>query len=186
MRILGISGSLRTGSFNTAALHAIGKLLPEGAELEVADLAGLPLYSQDLEANLPAAVVKFKESIKSADAVLIASPEYNYSISGVLKNAIDWASRPKGTNSFDGKPGAILGVSNGRFGTARAYYDAYKILSGLNVHLLNYPQMLVSEGGKKFNEQGQLADPEAVEKFKTFAAGLVDWTQKLKAGGIAK
>lgn len=186
MKIIGISGSLRAGSLNTALLRAAAEMLPAGAELEVFVPAGLPLYSGDLEANLPQSVAAFKQKIKDADAVLFASPEYNYSVSGVLKNAIDWASRPKGTNSFDGKPGAIMGVSNGRFGTARAYYDLYKISGGLNLLLMNYPQMLVATGTEKFDQNGKLTDAETREKLQAFVNAFVDWTNKLKQGGIAK
>ena len=186
MRILGISGSLRKGSFNTAALRAAVALLPENVEMEVITLGDLPLFNQDLELDLPVNVRDFKVKIKAADALLISSPEYNYSISGVLKNAIDWGSRPRGNNSFDAKPGAILGASSGRFGTARAYYDLHKICSGLNILLMNYPQILISDGKKKFDESGKLIDQETSDKLKIFVDALVEWTGKLKAAGLAK
>ena len=120
MTILGIAGSLRSGSINRAALRAAQKMAPEGVRLEIFELDGIPPFNQDEESRPPAKVVEFKARIRAADAILFVTPEYNYSIPGVLKNAIDWASRPYGDNAWDGKPAAIMGASGGANGTARA------------------------------------------------------------------
>lgn len=120
VRILGIAGSLRRESYNRAALRAATPLLPEGATLETFELDGVPGFNQDEEQNPPAKVTELKRRIREADAILIVTPEYNYSIPGVLKNAIDWASRPSGDSAWNGKPAAIMGASVGTTGTARA------------------------------------------------------------------
>ena len=120
--ILAFGGSLRKGSYNKALLKAAQEMVPNDARLEVFDITGLPIFNQDLETNPPAVVKEFKAKIRAADAVLIATPEYNYSIPGFLKNAIDSASRPYGDNAFDGKPVAFMGASVGMLGTARAQY----------------------------------------------------------------
>jgi chromate reductase len=125
-KILGFVGSLREGSYNKALMRAADELLPENVELEVFDLVGFPLFNQDFEKQPPQAVREFKEEIRKADAILIATPEYNYSIPGVLKNAIDWASRPHGDNAFESKPVAIMSASIGKLGGARAQYHLRK------------------------------------------------------------
>ena len=116
MTILGIAGSLRKASFNRAALRAAQQLVPEGVSLEIFDLEGIPPFNQDEEAHPPERVVQFKQRIRAADAILIVTPEYNYSIPGVLKNAIDWASRPYGDSAWEGKPVAVMGASVGAHG----------------------------------------------------------------------
>jgi chromate reductase len=121
VRILGIAGSLRRASYNRAALRAAIQLVPQDAILDIFALDGIPGFSQDEEQNPPATVVELKKRIREADAILIATPEYNYSIPGVLKNAIDWASRPYGDSAWNGKPVAIMGASVGTIGTARAH-----------------------------------------------------------------
>ena len=120
VRILGIAGSLRRASYNRAALRAAAQLVPAGVTLDTFELDGIPGFNQDEEHNPPAKVVAFKRRIREADAILIATPEYNYSVPGVLKNAIDWASRPYGDSAWSGKPVAIMGASVGIIGTARA------------------------------------------------------------------
>ena len=122
VRILGIAGSLRRESYNRAALRAATELVPEGASIETFELDGIPGFNQDEEQQPPAKVTELKKRIREADAILIVTPEYNYSIPGVLKNAIDWASRPYGDSAWDGKPAAIMGASVGTIGTARAQY----------------------------------------------------------------
>src|SRR3712207_5657319 len=119
VRILGIAGSLRRRSYNRALLRAAAELLPEGATLDTFELDGIPGFSEDDEQNPPAKVNELKRRIREADAVLFVTPEYNYSIPGVLKNAIDWASRPHGDSAWTGKPAAIMGASTGMIGTAR-------------------------------------------------------------------
>ena len=120
VRILGIAGSLRRESYNRAALRATAQLVPQDATLDIFELDGIPGFSQDEEQNPPAKVVELKRRIREADAVLFVTPEYNYSVPGVLKNAIDWASRPYGDSAWNGKPAAIMGASIGAIGTARA------------------------------------------------------------------
>src|SRR6267378_1746700 len=143
IKILGILGSLRQGSFNRAALRAAQQLVPPDAVLEVAEIGDLPLYNQDLEARMPGAVLEFKRRIRAADAILFVTPEYNYSVPGVLKNAIDWATRPWGDNAWDGKPVAVMGASNSIIGTARAQYHLRQTLQALNMHAVSQPEVLI-------------------------------------------
>src|SRR5437588_8781536 len=117
--ILGVPGSLRRGSYNRSALRVAQQLVPSGARLEVAEIGQLPLYNQDLETEPPGTVADFKRRIRGADAVLFVTPEYNYSVPGVLKNAIDWASRPYGDSAWAGKPAAIMGAAMGAIGPDR-------------------------------------------------------------------
>ena len=139
IRILGIGGSLRRGSYNQAALRASKLVAPEGAEIDIFELDEIPIFNQDYEKTPPAPVVELKRRIRGANAILIATPEYNYSIPGVLKNAIDWASRPYGDNAWSGKPAAIMGASPGAMGTARAQYHLRQIFVFLNVFPINQP-----------------------------------------------
>lgn len=142
--ILGFAGSLRKNSYNKALLRAAVDLVPKDATLEVFDIEGIPPFNQELETRMPEKVKEFKAKIKTADAILIATPEYNYSIPGVLKNAIDWASRPYGDNSFEGKPVAIMGASSGRIGTARAQYHLRQVCVFLNMYPINRPEVFVT------------------------------------------
>ena len=141
--ILGFAGSLRKGSFNKSILRAAAELIPSGVVIEIFDLEGIPPFNQDLDQQAPEKVKEFKARIRAADALLIATPEYNYSIPGVLKNAIDWGSRPHGDNSFEDKPVAIMGASPGMLGTARAQYHLRQSCVFLNMHPLNKPEVMV-------------------------------------------
>lgn len=180
MHILGISGSLRKNSFNTAALHACSALLPPGVTMSVADIADIPLYNEDVRANgLPDAVQRLREQIRSADALLIATPEYNYSIPGVLKNAIDWASRPP-EQPFDGKPVAIMGATPGGLGTSRAQYHLRQLFVYLNGHLLNKPEVFISAAPSKFDADGKLTDAATAENLGKLLAALADQARRLK------
>ena len=127
IRILGIAGSLRRKSYNRAALRAALQLIPPDATLEIFELDGIPVFNEDEERQPPPKVVELKKRIREADAVLFVTPEYNYSIPGGLKNAIDWASRPYGDSAWTGKPAAIMGASIGAFGTARAQYHLRQV-----------------------------------------------------------
>ena len=164
LRILGIPGSLRKESYNRLALETARKLVPEGAVLEIVGLEGVPPYNQDLEDHPPSTVAELKSKIRSSDAILFATPEYNYSVSGVLKNAIDWASRPYGESAWDGKPAAILGASTGSLGTARAQYHLRQILVTLNMYALNRPEVMIANASNKFDDQGNLPDDKTRER----------------------
>ena len=175
-----ISGSLRSGSYNTAALRAAAEMAPEGVTIVEEGLADIPIYNEDLKAaGFPAAVSRLQAAIASADAVLIATPEYNYSVSGVLKNAIDWVSRTD-PQPFANKPVAIMGASPGALGTARAQYDLRKMFVYLDAHLLNKPEVMISAAHTRFDADGKLTD-EATRKFlASLLTALRDWTQRLR------
>ncbi len=149
IRVLGFSGSLRKGLYNTALLRAASELLPEGMTLGIFDLSPIPLYNGDVEvAGAPESVQNFKARIAAADALLIATPEYNYSIPGVLKNAIDWASRPPKDSPLNGKPLAMMGAG-GLLGTVRAQMHLRDILLHNNVLVLNKPEVYVARAAEK-------------------------------------
>ena len=178
--ILGFAGSLRKGSYNKSLLRAAQEMVPEDATLEVFDLEGIPLFNQDLENRPPEKVKEFKAKIRASDAILIATPEYNYSIPGVLKNAIDNASRPYGDNAFNGKPVAIMGASIGMLGTARAQYHLRQSMVFLNMYPLNQPEVMVPLAQEKIDQDGRLTDQKTKEKIKELVEALVSWTKKLK------
>ena len=178
--ILGFAGSLRKSSYNKAILQAAAEVIPENAELSIFDLEGIPLFNQDMERDAPQRVKEFKERIRAADAILIATPEYNYSMPGVLKNAIDWASRPYGDNAFQGKPAAIMGASIGMIATARAQYHLRQSMVFLDMYPLNQPEVMVPFAEKKFDGNGRLADEATRDKIRDLLVSLVDWTERLK------
>jgi chromate reductase len=180
IKILGIAGSLRNGSYNKAALRAAKNLVPENATLNIFEHLGeIPLFNQDLENNPPGAVIELKKAIKEADAILFVTPEYNYSIPGVLKNAIDWASRPYGDNSWEDKPVAITGASPGMLGTARAQNHLRQILLFSNMHPVNRPEVMIGSARENFDEHLNLTDEYTKEKIKELLAALVSWTLRL-------
>jgi chromate reductase, NAD(P)H dehydrogenase (quinone) len=180
IRILGFAGSLRRDSFNKALLRAAAESLPASAELEIFDLQGIPLFNQDFENDPPAIVRDFKLKIRAADAILIATPEYDYSFPGVLKNAIDWASRPYGDNSFDDKPVAIISASAGMLGGVRAQYQLRQVLVYLNMHPVNTPDVLIGFEVQKFDANGKLVDENSKKFLKQLLDNLVAWTNRLK------
>ena len=180
IRILGFAGSLRKGSFNRMLLQAAVKLAPEDVEIEVFDLDGIPPFNQDYELQPPEKVKEFKEKIKAADAILIVTPEYNYSVPGVLKNAIDSASRPSGDNSFKDKPVAVMGASNGMLGTARAQYHLRQSFVFLDMHPVNKPEVFVTFAKQKFNENGELTDEQTKTFVRQLLENLAAWTRRLK------
>jgi chromate reductase, NAD(P)H dehydrogenase (quinone) len=179
-KILGIVGSLRKGSFNKALMHAAVELKPEGVEIEVFDLTEIPMFNQDLESNPPKIIWAFKEKIKNADALLIATPEYNYSVPGVLKNALDWASRPKAGNPLDGKTVAIMSASTGRFGGARAQYHLRQTFVFLDMQPVNRPEVMLSSAGTNFDAEGKLTNELTKQLIRQLLQALVAWTKKLK------
>jgi chromate reductase len=178
VHILGFAGSLRKSSFNRALLREALELVPEDARLEVFDLEGIPPFNQDLENQPPEKVKEFKAKIKGADAILIATPEYNYSIPGVLKNAIDWASRPYGDNVLEGKPVALMGASVGMLGTARAQYHLRQTFVFLNMYPLNRPEVMVPFANDKINNDGKVTDPKTKEKIRELLESLIVWTRR--------
>ena len=185
MHFLGISGSLRRQSLNTAALRACAPLLPPGVTMELADISAIPLYNEEIrEQGLPAAVQTLREKILNADAIIIATPEYNYSIPGVLKNAIDWASRPP-SQPFEGKPIALISASPGGFGGARAQYHLRQVFIYLNGLMLNRPEAMISAAHTKFDAQGNLTDSAAADQLKALLVALADWARQVAAGQAA-
>ncbi len=182
--ILSFSGSLRQGSFNTALLRAAAELLPEGMTLEIFDLTPIPFFNADLEVKgLPEAVKIFKNKIAAADALLIATPEYNYSIPGVLKNAIDWASRLPKDSPLNGKPAAMLGAG-GMLGTVRAQGHLRDILLHNNLLVLNKPEVYIARAAEKFDAAGLLIDEPTRQRLRELLTALHDWT--LRLSGNAK
>jgi chromate reductase len=180
VKILGFAGSLRKGSFNKMLLRAAVEVAPDEVELEVFDLEGIPPFNQDLESAPHEKVKAFKEKVKAADGILIVTPEYNYSVPGVLKNALDAASRPYGTSPFEGKPVAIMGASIGMLGTARAQYHLRQTMVFFNAFPLNRPEIMVPFVEKKFDETGKLIDEMTREKVKELLVELVKWIKKLR------
>jgi chromate reductase len=179
IRILGIAGSLRRASYNRAALRAAATLVPEGAVLETFELDDIPIFNQDEDQNPPAKVVELKQKIREADAILFVTPEYNYSVPGVLKNAIDWASRPYGDSAWNGKPAAIMGATVGALGTARAQYHLRQIMVFLNMFPINQPEVMIGNAAKRFDQEGNLTDETTQEFIRQLLQNLVTWTQRL-------
>src|SRR5262245_6011805 len=181
-RILGIAGSLRRASYNRAALRAAQQLVPEDAVLESFELDGIPGFSQDDEAHPPAKVVELKTRVRAADAILLVTPEYNYSIPGVLKNALDWASRPYGDNAWNGKPVAVMGASVGMLGTARAQYHLRQVFVFLNMYPLNQPEVMIAYAAERFDAAGNLLDAHAQDLIRQLLRNLVAWSRLLHRG----
>lgn len=181
LRILGISGSLRRGSFNTALIRTAGEVAPDGVKVTLFEgLRDIPPYDEDLRQEGPQpAVEKLRDAIRRADAVLFATPEYNHGLPGVLKNAIDWVSRPVPENPLRDKPTAIMGASGGLMGTVRAQQQLREVLQGFTP-VLHTPEVLVSSAGSRFDVQGGLTDGPTRDFVAELVAGLVDWADQLK------
>ena len=186
LKILGFAGSLRKGSYNRMLLRTAQTLMPPNTSLEIFPLDGIPPFNADLESNMPDAAREFKRKIGAADAILMVTPEYNYSVPGVLKNAIDWASRPCPDNSFEGKPVALMSASTGMLGGARAQYHLRQTLVFLNMYPVSKPEVFVTFASQKFDEDGHLTDEKTRDVVKDLLLKLTDWTRKLQAAGIAK
>jgi chromate reductase len=180
--ILGISGSLRKASYNTAALRAVAELLPEGVTFEIAEIHDLPFYNEDLRVNgsFPPPAQRLRDQIAKADGVIFAVPEYNYSVSGAMKNAIDWASRAP-NQPFDWKPYGIIGAATGLLGTVRAQIALRNILFGLNTHAVNAPQVMIAGAAQKFDAEGKLTDQAARDLIAQHVQALVKLGTKLKS-----
>lgn len=189
MRVLGIAGSLRRGSHNRTLLRAAGSLLPGGAELVVWDrLAELPAYDEDLDHAVPRApepVRALREAIAAADAVLIATPEYNASLPGALKNALDWASRPHDANPLRGKPAAVIGASTGLFGAVWAQAEARKVLATIGADVVDR-ELPIGQADEAFDADGGLRDPAAHAALAEIAAALVAAAEPVRVGTAAR
>lgn len=178
LEVLGISGSLRKDSFNTATLRAAQELAPNDMHIRIRTLEDIPVYNEDVRAaGIPAPVQALRDEIAAADAVLIATPEYNYSVPGVLKNAIDWASRPP-DQPFERKPVAIMGASPGRLGTARAQYHLRQCFIFLDSLVLNRPEVMVAGARSLFDDEGRLTDESTREFIAKLLVALSDWTRR--------
>jgi chromate reductase len=181
IHVLGFAGSLRQRSFNRAVLQAAVELAPDAMTIETFDLAPIQPYNEDVkERGFPAPEQAFREKIRAADALLIVTPEYNRSIPGVLKNAIDWASRPP-DQPFDGKPTAILGASPGMIATAVAQYDLRRFLGVLNALVMNTPSVMIGQAAEKFDAQGRLTDEVTRKLIGKLLGALVEWTHRHRA-----
>ncbi len=177
-KILGVGGSLRKGSFSKGLLLEAKKLAPEDVDFEIWEDYSFPPYNPDTE--IPENVKEFKSKVKNADAILFSLAEYNYSVPGFLKNAIDWASRPYGDNSWEDKPAAIMSESIGNTAGSKAQYHLRQVLVYLNVHALNKPEFMVPNATDKFDKEGNLIDEETRGKIKLLIEALVAWANKLK------
>ena len=180
LKVLGFAGSLRVASYNKSLLRAAADFMPEDVNLEIFDIDGIPAFNQDIENDMPKKVRDFKSKIREADAILIASPEYNYSVPGVLKNAIDWATRPYGDNPFNEKPVAIMSASVGMLGGARAQYHLRQIFVFLNIYPINGPEVIVTFAQDKFDANGKLIDENTQKYLRQLLQNLVNWTRQLK------
>jgi chromate reductase len=181
IKILGIAGSLRKNSYNKGILAAASELAPEGVQIETFDLAGLPFFNQDEEQKPAPRVIEFKAAIRAADAILIVTPEYNYSVPGVLKNAIDCGSRPYGDSAWAGKPVAVMGATVGTTGTSRAQYHLRQMFVFLNMYPVNQPEVMISAAHEKFDASGKLTDEKTRGYVKQQLAVLVEWAKRLGA-----
>jgi len=180
LKILGISGSLRKGSFNTAALKTCLELLPAGMTMSIARIDDIPLFNQDVfDAGMPEPVKRFRAEVAAADGLLIASPEYNFSITAPLKNAIDWASRPP-NQVFQDKPIAIFSATVGPLGGPRNQYDLRRILTQLWGHVMPRPEVFIGAANTKFDANGKLTD-ETTRKFLTdLETGFKPWIERMR------
>ena len=175
MHVLAISGSLRKASYNTALLHAVRKQAPDNMRLDVRTLEDIPLYNGDVDGpDKPAPVIGLSDAIRAADGILISTPEYNFSYSGVLKNAIDWVSRIK-NQPFAGKPLGIIGAAAGGLGTARAQYHLRQVFVYLDPRIMNRPELFVSAAYSKFDDAGNLTDEDTREFLSAYMTAFEDW-----------
>lgn len=173
IRILGIVGSLRRDSYNLLALRAAQQMVPHGAVLELIDLRGIPVFNQDKEKTPPAPVLELKRRVQAADGILFATPEYNYSIPGGLKNAIDWVSRPYGESAWRGKPTAVMGASIGGGGTSHAQVHLRQVLFGLNMQVVTEVEVMIGNATQRFDEDGRLIDEPTRQSIARLLEALV-------------
>lgn len=181
LKILGMAGSLREESYNRALLREAQNMVPEEAEIEIFELHDIPGFNQDKEDDPPQKIKDLKQKASDADAILFVTPEYNYSISGVLKNAIDWASRPYGDNSFAGKPAGIMGATISMLGTSRAQYHLRQMCVFLDIYPINQPEVMVSNAAEAFDDDLNLTDETSKDLMREHLQNLVEWTKKINS-----
>lgn len=182
MKILGIAGSLRKNSYNKLLLNNALELLPPGVELEIFDLKNIPLFNQDVQdQGFPGSVIELHNNIEEADCLLIASPEYNYSFTGVLKNAIDWASRPSNDPPLLRKPAAIMSASPSGFGGMRSLLQLRQVLMALDMQVVALPELSVSRAKSAFDENGTIKDEALRGRLSKLIGKLVELTAKLQS-----
>jgi chromate reductase, NAD(P)H dehydrogenase (quinone) len=182
MKILAFSGSLRKGSFNKSLLRAAAEVSPEGMNIEIFDLEGIPLFNADIEAQGdPERVKEFKEAIRNAGGLLIASPEYNHGMTGVTKNAIDWASRPAKDMPISGKPVGILGASRGITGTARSQDQLRNSLKSVGAYCMAKPELLLFRAHEKVDAEGKLTDERTLKFLNDYLLSFSDWVKKFQS-----
>jgi chromate reductase len=175
VKIFGIAGSLRRASWNRGVLRAAQKLCPEGAKIEIFNLDGIPSFNQDEEKNPPQKVVELKQRVRAADAILFVTPEYNYGMPGVLKNAIDWASRPYGDNAWDGKPVALMSAAMSMGGGGvRAQYQLRQAFVFLNMDAVVQPEVAIGNAMKRFDEQSSLTDETSKKLIRKLLENLAE------------
>jgi chromate reductase, NAD(P)H dehydrogenase (quinone) len=180
LKVLGICGSLRKNSFNMQALRACGEMLPAGMSLSIADISDMPMYNQDVfDAGLPDPVKRIRSAIAAADGLLLASPEYNFSVSGALKNVIDWGSRAP-NQVFMEKPVAIFSATTGPLGGARMQYDLRRMLGQLVAHVQPKPEVFIGMAASKFDAQGKLTDEAARKFLSDLLVGFKAWIERMK------
>ena len=181
LRILGIAGSLRAGSFNRSLLRAAVERAPEDMTIEVFDLAAVPLYNGDVEAaGDPPGVAAFKQAIAAADGVLMATPEYNHGVPGVMKNAVDWASRPPREAPLGGKPVGLIGASPGITGTARGQSQLRQAFEFTNSYCMPQPELLMFKAHEKFDAEGKLIDEQTAEFLEKYLVAFGDWVRRFR------
>ena len=171
-------GSLRKGSLNRRAAHALAALAPEGLSLEIVEIGALPLYNQDLDEAPPEAWVTFRDKVRPADAVLFVTPEYNRSVPGVLKNAIDVGSRPYGKSVWSGKPGAVVTVAPGALGGFGANHHLRQSMVFLNVPMMQQPEAYVGGADKLLDEAGNVTNENTRKFLETFMTAYAAWVEK--------
>ena len=182
IKLLGVSGSLRSQSYNSGALRAIASVLPEGMTFTIADIAALPFYNTDVEqGGFPDAVRKVRAEVAAADALIFAVPEYNFSLPGVLKNALEWLSRPPSPPANE-KPCAVFGASISPLGTARGQFHFRHVAVSLNMIMANVPHVDIASAKTKFDTQSQLIDQPALDSLRQLLAELKNLTIRLRAG----
>jgi chromate reductase len=183
VNVLGFAGSLRKGSFNRMLLRAAASLAPPGMTIDAFELDAIPLYNGDVEAQGdPEPVAEWKDAIRRSDAILVVTPEYNYGVPGVLKNAIDWASRPPGKSVLTGKPAAIMGASPGGFGSGRAQLQLRQAFVFTQTHAVLQPEVLVARAHEKFDAEGRLTDEPTRKFVRQLLEALQAWTERLRHG----